>query len=96
MRSDSATAAAFNGRIVSSCRSWIARGVETRRRQAVEVLDRAASGGPAVADAEPDVEAGEVIGAAGLQRGPAASRPGTSDRQSGPVRIPILVIWLSA
>ncbi len=42
-------------------------GVEPRRRQAVEVLDRAAPGDPAVADAQPDMKAGEMVGAARLR-----------------------------
>ncbi len=42
--------------------------IDRRRGQAIEIFDRAAAGDPAVADAEPDMESGEMIGAAGLRQ----------------------------
>ena len=42
--------------------------IDLGRRRAVEVFNRAAAGDPAVADAQPDVKAGEMIGGAGLRK----------------------------
>ncbi len=43
-------------------------GVERRRRQPFQILDGGSSRDPAIADAKSDVEAGEVVGAAGLRQ----------------------------
>ena len=65
-RSDSADAVSSSRRAVSVCSRCTWAGIDARRRRAVEILHRALARDPAVADAQPDMEAGEMVGRAGL------------------------------